>query len=152
LNSSEKADREENDSQSGGALDSFMNPQAVERRVWRNLFIVVALVILSAAIFAPLTIFLGLSLGGLLALLNFKWLHTSVRDILSEGSNKAPPGTMILFIVRWIVVGAAIYGAHLTGYFDSVAMLSGLFAPALAVMIEAGYVTYKTITHSGERD
>ena len=129
-----------------------MHPQAVERRVWRNLFIVVALIITSAAIFAPLNILLGLALGGLLALLNFKWLHTSVRDILNAGASKAPPGTMILFIVRWIVVALVIYGAHLTGYFDSVAMLSGLFAPAFAVMIEAGYVTYKTITHSGERD
>ena len=130
----------------------FLNPQAVERRVWRNLFIVVALMIVVAAIYAPLAVFLGLTLGGLLALLNFKWLHVSVRDILSEGTSKAPPGTMMLFVVRWIVVGAVIYGAHLTGFFDSVAMLGGLFAPALAVMIEAGYVTYKTVTHSGERD
>jgi hypothetical protein len=52
----------------------------------------------------------------------------------------------MMFVVRWLVVGIVIYGASLTGYFDSIAMLAGLLAPALAVMIEAAYVTYKTIS------
>lgn len=105
-----------------------------------------------SAFIATREVTFGLLLGGALALLNFKWLHLSVRDILSAGTSKAPPGTMMMFVVRWLVVAIVIYGASLTGYFDSVAMLSGLFAPALAVMVEAGYVTYKTIARSGERE
>ena len=56
----------------------------------------------------------------------------------------------MMFVVRWLVVATVIYGAHLTGYFEGFAMLAGLFAPALAVMIEAAYMTYKTLAQSGE--
>jgi hypothetical protein len=56
----------------------------------------------------------------------------------------------MMFIIRWIVIGLVIYMLNLTGWFDPKGMLTGLFAPALAVMIEAGYVTYKTITQRGD--
>jgi hypothetical protein len=118
-------------------------PEAVERRVWRNIFAVVAIAIVMAALFADLRFMLGLILGGGLALLNYKWLHSSLRAALSAGSEKAPPGTMIKFVVRWLVIAAAAWAANKTGYFDAVAIVAGLFAPAAAVMIEAAYVAYK---------
>ena len=40
----------------------------------------------------------------------------------------------------------AAWAANKTGYFDAVGILAGLFAPAVAVMIEAGYSAYKTLT------
>ena len=100
--------------------------------------------------FTPLKFALGFALGGLLALLNFKWLHSSVKDILSAGTSKAPPGTTMMFVGRWLVVALVVYGANLTGLFEPAAMLAGLFAPALAILIEAVYVTVKTLAHSGE--
>lgn len=118
-------------------------PEAVERRVWRNIFAVVAISVVIAALFADLRFMLGLVLGGGLALLNYKWLHSSLRAALGAGNEKAPPGTMIKFVVRWLVVAAAAWAANRTGYFDAVAILAGLFAPAVAVMLEAAYVAYK---------
>jgi hypothetical protein len=154
LKSSEKADSEIPASssalESDDATDSFTNPGTVERRVWRNMFVVIALALIAAGFFASLKFTLGLALGGVLALLNYKWLHSSLKDVLSAGTGKPAPGTMMMFIVRWLVVATIAYGANLTGYFDGIAMLAGLFAPALAVMIEAAYVTYKTLAHSGE--
>jgi len=130
----------------------FTEPAAVERRVWRNIFAVIAMATVVAAIFADLRFMLGLILGGGLALLNYKWLHASLRAILDTGSRKAPPGTTLKFMVRWLVIAAVAWIGNQTGYVDAVAILAGLFAPAVAVMIEAAYVTYKTLTHrKGER-
>lgn len=131
---------------------AFTEPAAVERRVWRNIFAVIALATVAAAVFADWRFMLGLILGGGLALLNYKWLHASLRAILDTGSRKAPPGTTLKFIVRWLVIAAVAWAGNKTGDVDAVAILAGLFAPAVAVMIEAAYVTYKTLAHrKGER-
>ena len=123
---------------------ALTDPEAVERRVWRNIFAVVAIAVVIAAIVANLKAMLGLVLGGGLALLNYKWLHSSLRAALATGNEKAPPGTMIKFVVRWLVIAALAWAANKTGYFDPLAILVGLFAPAAAVTIEAGYVAYKS--------
>ena len=153
---SEKGDREIPSSNSSPSSDAagpeFAQPEAVERRVWRNIFIVIFLAIIAAAFLANLEFMLGLALGGALALLNYKWLHASLKGILAVGSAKTPPGTAMKFIIRWLVIATAGWMAYQTGYFDAVAILAGLFAPAVAVMIEAAYVTYKTLAQSnGER-
>ncbi len=131
--------------------DDFTDPEAVERRVWRNIFAVIAISIVAAAIFADLKFMLGLAAGGALALINYKWLHASLRDILAIGGEKAPPGTSMQFILRWVIIGAVVYAASLTGYVSEIAMLAGLLAPAGAVMMEAAYVTYKTIARGGDK-
>jgi len=119
-------------------------PEAVERRVWRNIFAIVAIAVVIAAIVADLSFMLGLVLGGGLALLNYKWLRSSLRAALGTGNKKAPPGTMIKFVVRWLVIAAVAWAANKTGYFDPLAILAGLFAPAAAVTLEAAYVAYKS--------
>ena len=132
---------DENDDQS----PAFTSPNAVEQRVLRNVFAVIALAVVAAALFADLRFMLGLVLGGGLALLNYKWLHSSLRGVLAAGSKKAPPGTMIRFVVRWLIIAAVAWAANKTGYVDPVAILIGLMAPAAAVMIDAGYVVYRTL-------
>ena len=131
--------------------DQLTDPVAVDRRVWRNIFAVIAIGVVLAALLADLEFMLGLVLGGGLALVNYKWLHASLRAVLTAGTEKAPPGTVMKFVFRWVIVGAAVYAASLTGRFNALAILLGLLAPALAVMMEAVYVTYKTIAHGGGR-
>jgi hypothetical protein len=129
----------------GEASLGFTEPERVERRVWRNSLAIVALATGVAAAASDSRFVLGLVLGGTLALLNYKWLHSSLRQIVAAGNEKAPPGTMIKFVVRWMVIAAVAVGANRTGYFDAVAILAGLFAPAAAVMIEAAYVACRTM-------
>jgi ATP synthase I chain len=122
------------------------SPEAVQRRTLINIVAVVAVAVVAAAFLADLKFMLGLVLGGALALLNYKWLHSSLRAVLAEaGGRKAPPGTMIKFVVRWLIIAALAWAANRTGYFDAVAILAGLLAPAGAVMIEAAYVAYRTL-------
>jgi hypothetical protein len=131
---------------------TFADPAAVNRRVWRNMFVVIILSVAAAAIFSGLRFTVGVALGGALALLNYKWLHSSLRAILAVGGEKAPPGTRLKMVVRWLVVAAIAWAAHQTGQFDAVGIVAGLTAPAAAIMIEAAYVTYKTLAQgNGER-
>jgi hypothetical protein len=123
----------------------FAAPEAVERRVWRNSIAIVVIATVAAAFVTDLPFVLGLILGGALALLNYKWLHSSLRAIVAASNEKAPPGTMVKFVVRWLVIATIALAANKTGYFDAVAILAGLFVPAGAVMIEAAYVAYKTL-------
>ena len=111
----------------------------------RNIVAVVAIATVIAAVTADLSFMLGLVLGGALALLNYKWLHSSLRAVVGSGYRKAPPGTAIKFVVRWVVIAAVAWAANKTGYFDAIGILAGLFAPAAAVMIEAAYVAYRTM-------
>jgi ABC-type phosphate/phosphonate transport system permease subunit len=135
---------------SADGTDELTDPAVVERRVWRNIFAVIAVAIVAAAIASDLRFMLGLLMGGALALFNYKWLHASVKAALATGTGKAAPATVMKFLFRWIIIGMAVYAADLTGYFNPIAILAGLLAPAVAVMIEAGYVTYKTIVRNGE--
>jgi hypothetical protein len=145
----ESGDREETSAggepQSATSEHSFTDPSKVERRVWRNIFAVIAVGVMLAIFFADLKFRLGLALGGALAIFNYKWMQGSLREVLETGNPKAATGAVMKFVLRWFVVGVLAYMAHGTGYFDPVAILLGLFAPAIAVIIEAGYVTYRTI-------
>jgi hypothetical protein len=59
---------------------------------------------------------------------------------------------LIKFVVRWLVIAAVAWAANKTGYFDPVAILAGLLAPAAAVAIEAAYVGYKSFAmNKGDR-
>lgn len=162
----EKGDRDASDADdapsrdaddAGGAAHEddaavFIDSQGVERRIWRNILAVLVCATLAAAIFADLPFLLGLILGGGLALLNYRWLHSSLRAILGTGNRNAPPGTSMKFIARWLLIAVLAWAANRTGYFDPVGILAGLFAPAAAVMLEAVYVTYKTLARrDGER-
>jgi hypothetical protein len=138
-------------SEDSHSVDSVTDPADVERRVWRNILIVIVVSVAAAALLADLRFALGLAIGGALALFNYRWLHASVRAILEIGGEKAPPGTVMKFLFRWLVIGVAVSVLTRTGYVDAVAILTGLFAPAAAIMMEAAYVTYKAIAHNGER-
>jgi hypothetical protein len=142
-------------SKGADCAESFTAPAAVEHRVWRNSFIVIAISAAAAATLADVKFTLGLLFGGGLALLNYRWLHASLRRALelsaSLGIEKAPPGTIMKFALRWLVIAAVAYAANRTGRFDAVGIISGMFAPAAAIMLEAIYVTYKIIAQDLKR-
>jgi hypothetical protein len=123
----------------------FTRPELVERRVWRHLSAVIIVAVTISALAADFRFTLGLELGGALALLNYRWLESSLRAVLAAGVEETPPGTMLKFVARWLIIAAAGWAANRTGYFEAVGILAGLFAPAIAITIEAGYVTTRTV-------
>jgi hypothetical protein len=127
-------------------LDSLTDPEAVGRRFFRSLIAVVTIGVVIAAALAGLRFTMGVFLGGMLALLNHRWLYSSLRAILALGMDKSS-STRSKIIFRWLVIGAAAYLAVLTGRFDPVGIMVGLLAPAAAVFIEAGYILCMMVVH-----
>src|SRR6185369_2915927 len=78
---------------------AFTAPEAVERRVWRNSIAIVVIATAAAAFITDFRFVSGLILGGALALLNYRRLHSSLRAIVAASNEKTPPGTMIKFVV-----------------------------------------------------
>jgi ATP synthase I subunit len=129
----------------------FTRPELVERRVWRNILVIIILAVGLSGLASDFRFTLGLALGGALAIFNYHWLSSSLRGVLGAGSEKTPPGTMLKFVVRWLVIAALGLFANQTGYFEGVGILAGLFTPAVAVIFEAAYVACRTL-YSGTRN
>src|SRR5436853_2444059 len=131
---------------SGGG---FSEPLAVERRLFRSVMIVIAAGTMLTAALGTGALALGTLLGGLLSVVNLRWLAASLRGIFElnreTGRAKTPPGTLMKFVLRWFLIGGVGYGASLTGFFSSAGIVAGLLAPAAAVLVEACYCTYKTL-------
>ena len=127
-------------------------PEFVERRVWRNIVVIIIVAVAFSGLAADFRFTLGLALGGALALLNYRWLGSSLRAVLGAGSEKTPPGTRLKFAIRWLVIAALGLTANQTGYFEAVGILAGLFTPAVAVIVEAGYVVYQTLSSGSRND
>lgn len=132
------------------AIERVTEPAVVERRFWRSMVGLVAAATAAALLLTGWRFALGLMLGGSLALFSYRWLHSSLTGILVAGNRRAPLGTTLKFALRWLVVAAAGYLAYSTGYFDAVGILAGLLAPAAAVIIEAGYVSYQAIRNKDQ--
>ena len=122
-----------------------MEPDAVNRRFWRHIFVVVCAGTLVAAAYGSPSFAGGVFLGGLLAAFNYRWLLSSVRGILAIGGSRVPPGTTMMFMFRWLVVAALGYGAYYLFHFSSTGIVTGLLAPAAAALMEAGYLSFKLI-------
>lgn len=118
-------------------------PAAVERRLQTGLIISISLFILLSIIFASVKFTFGVVLGGFLAYINYRWLHTGLKALLTGVVQGANPPTQIRafskFILRWLMIGGVIvFAIGWGGNSFGLAVITGLFSLALAVMIEAG--------------
>jgi len=97
---------------------------------------VLALVV--AALFAPWRVATGLLLGGLLSLLNHHWLQSSVSSVVSLALGGVKPQLRIAqFILRYLVVGAAVFVAYQLRVVSLPAVLVGLSTFVVALFFEA---------------
>jgi ATP synthase I chain. len=122
---------------------SQIDDSGIERRFQRNTYIVIGVSLIAGWFLAGWRMALGVALGGALCLLNIRWLSGSVRAILSKAvttqSGRVPSGAASKFILRYLVIAAAIAIALSTGYFHPLGIGIGFAAFAGGVMIEAVY-------------
>jgi ATP synthase I subunit len=122
---------------------SQIDDSEIERRFQRNTYIVIGVSLIFGWFLAGWRMALGVALGGALCLLNIRWLSGSVRAILSKAvttqSGRVPSGAASKFILRYLVIAAAIAIALSTGYFHPLGIGIGFAAFAGGVMIEAVY-------------
>ena len=93
---------------------------------------------------------LGVLVGAILAAVNFRFLESSLRSLLGAGHERPPTGTSLMFVIRWALVGVAGYLAYQAGFASGGGIVLGLFTPAVAIMLEAGFQLVTAFTKSSE--
>jgi hypothetical protein len=119
----------------GGELT---RPDNVEQRMFRSMIAAVALAVIVSAIVAPWRVTTGLLLGGLLSLLNYRWLHGSVAALLNVQESGAKPRMNLLkHALRYLVVGFAVFAAYEFKIISVPATIAGLCSFVVALFVEA---------------
>ena len=126
-------------------------PAAVERRIFRGMCAAVAVAVLLSAELFPWRTTTGLLTGGLLSLLNFHWLRTSVAAMFGS----AAPGArakwrLSRYVLRYVVVAAVATAAYALDLVSLVAVLAGLCSSAAAVLIEGFMQLYFAVIRREE--
>src|SRR5882762_1604135 len=80
---------------------------ALELRLFRVMMASVALAVIASTMLLPWKVTTGLMLGGLLSLLNFHWLQTSVAAVFKVSAAERPRVRASRYIIRYFVVAAA---------------------------------------------
>jgi hypothetical protein len=128
---------------------------ALERRLLRAMYIVVALAVSISALVAPWRVTTGLLLGGVLSLFNHHWLRGSLATVFGGATaNEANAGRPRLsaarYVLRYFVIACAVAAAYMLDLISVPATLAGLCAFAAAVMVEAVVQLYFAIIRREE--
>jgi ATP synthase I chain len=121
-------------------VDAFDDSEgrAVEGRIFRVMVVAVALAVVVSALLAPWRVTTGLFLGGVLSLLNYHWLETSIAAAFRiEGAGKRPRLKASRFIVRYLLIGAIVFAAYELNGVSLPATILGLTSFVVALFAEA---------------
>ena len=123
---------------------------ALEGRVLKAMTATVALAIVGSAMLAPWRVTLGLALGGVLSLLNYHWLRTSIAAFFNVTGNDRPRVQIWRYLVRYFVVGVAVFAAYQLRVVSLPATIVGLCSFVPAVFVEAVRQFYFAIIYREE--
>ena len=123
----------------------------LESRVFRTMVVATALTVAIAAFIAPWRVTTGLLLGGVLALFSHSWLKNSaVAAIRLSAEGGKPQWTLAQFILRYVVIAAAIFAAYILDLVSLPAVLAGMSSFVVAMLVEAVREFYFAITKREE--
>ncbi len=127
------------------------NNSGVEARIFRAMAFAVALAVIVSAPFAPWRVTTGLLVGGILSLLNHRWLSTSTAaafTVLIHGAR--PKLKLAQYILRYLVVAAVVFLAYKLALVSLGATMAGLCSFVVALFVEAIREFYFAIIHREE--
>ena len=78
----------------------------------------------------------GILFGGGLSYVNYLWLERSTRAIFDQTAVATIGILAARYILRYVAIGAVLLTIHLTGAFPVAAVIVGLSAFALAVVLQ----------------
>lgn len=125
---------------------------ALERRLLRAMYVVIALAVIVSAFIAPWRVTTGLLLGGLLSLFNHHWLRNSLAAVFGAPAiaGKRPRLSAARYVLRYFVIACVMASAYMLNLVSLPATLAGLCAFAAAVMVEAFTQLYFAIIRREE--
>jgi len=124
--------------------------RALEMRVFRSMIATVGLAVIVGTVLAPWRVATGLMLGGLLSLLNYHWLCTSVAAVFSVSGTERPRIKISRYILRYLVVAGAAFAAYQLRLVSLPALFAGLCSFVPALFIEASRHFYFAIIRREE--
>jgi len=110
----------------------------LEYRVFVSMVVVSALAVTISAFIAPWRVTTGLLVGGLLALFSHRWLKNSAAAAIrlsAEGGQ--PQWRLAQFVLRYVVLVAAIFAAYTLDLVSLPAVLAGMSSFVVAMFVEA---------------
>lgn len=106
----------------------------------RGILVVMAAVVIVGALFGfalkGLGFGIGVLFGGVLAFVNYFWLERSTRAIFESAAINSPGWLAAKYIFRYVAIGAVLLMVYTTGVLPVTAVIAGLGAFALAVVIQ----------------
>lgn len=133
-----------------GALTEI-DPAAMESRLFRMMFVAVALAVIVSAPLAPWRVTTGLLLGGILSLFNHHWLRTSLSAVFSMAQQgKKVKINAARYVLRYFIIAAIVAAAYTLNLVSIIATLVGLCSFVVAALVEAFMQIYFAIVHREE--
>ena len=110
-----------------------------------------ALVVAVSAFIAPWRVTTGLLLGGVLALFSHSWLKNSAAAAIRLSAAGGPPQLRLAqFILRYVVIAAAVFATYTLDLISLTAVLVGLSTFVVAMLVEASREFYFAIKEREE--
>lgn len=78
---------------------------------------------------------IGIAVGGVLAFANYFWLDRSTKAIFQPDAIRSTGILAMKYILRYVAIGAVLLAIYLTDVLPIVAVVAGLGAFALAIVI-----------------
>jgi len=135
----------------GTTLLSEAANSGVEMRISRTMAFAVALAVLISLPFGSWRITVGLFLGGILSLLNHRWLSNSTAaafTVLTQGAK--PRLKLAQYLLRYLVIASLVYIAYKLNIVSLAATIAGLCSFVVALFVEAFREFYFVIIHREE--
>lgn len=121
-----------------------------QRILW-TMGIIVICAAISSFIFVGGSFGWGILIGGVVSFLNYYWLKKSLRDLFSqqrEGGRQS--FLMINYLLRYIGLGLAIFVLYEIKAISIIAVLLGMAAFALAIVIEGLIIIFSSFSKREE--
>ena len=126
-------------------------PDDVESRIFRAMIAAVAVAVIVSAIVAPWRVTSGLLLGGVLSLLNHRWLSGSVAALLDMQKPGVTPRLKLWkHGLRYFVIALAAFAGYQLNLISLAATIAGLCSFVPALFAEAGRQFYFAIIRREE--
>ena len=113
-------------------------PDGLEARIFRSMLLAVAIATAISAFVGPWRVTTGLLFGGLLSLVNYRWLHGSVAALLNVSQPGTRPRPRIWkHAFRYFVIAGAVFAAYKLQIVSLPATIVGLCSFVVALFVEA---------------
>jgi hypothetical protein len=126
-------------------------PDDLEARIFRAMIVAVGIAVIVSAIVAPWRVTSGLLLGGVLSLLNYRWLSGSVAALLDMQKPGVKPRLKLWkHGLRYLVIAVAVFAGYQLNLISLAATIAGLCSFVPALFVEAGRQFYFAIIRREE--